>query len=216
MGYWRAWCGARAEVGVSHSGLFAANRRERPQQADPRPPGPRIHRRGPQGTTGTPHRIEQHVARRQAALRLGPDTVDQRLAGHVHRLQAQVEDDHPKQQGPQRRLDKGNRQPGQQHHRQRQAAAPSALAAPARPNRPIPVCESDSGGALNGNTNGVHSTVPAAKISIASTARSRRIFSSRNNFPLGTTRTVRRSACHSPAVAWSPHGGAIPARAPLP
>ncbi|MNP31551.1 hypothetical protein D3C76_1246760 [compost metagenome] len=46
--------------------------------------------------------------------------------------------------------------------------AARAPATPARPNRPMTVCESDSGGALNGSTMDVQSTEKAAKISKAS------------------------------------------------
>ncbi|MNC59939.1 hypothetical protein D3C75_1097830 [compost metagenome] len=59
--------------------------------------------------------------------------------------------------------------------------AARAPATPARPNRPMTVCESDSGGALNGRTMAVHSTEKAAKISSASRPLARNVGSLMNS-----------------------------------
>ncbi|MCY1393382.1 hypothetical protein D9M71_82760 [compost metagenome] len=59
--------------------------------------------------------------------------------------------------------------------------AARAPATPARPNRPMAVCDSDSGGALNGSTMDVHNTENAAKISKASKPRMRKTGSVMNS-----------------------------------
>ncbi len=80
--------------------------------------------------------------------------------------------------------------PGRQHQHQSDASGalrkatigPTAGApggersrAPARPNRPISVCDSANGGALSGSTIAVHNVANVAKISSARMARTRRI-----------------------------------------